>query len=328
MVHSLKERRAFTLVELLVVIAIIGVLVALLLPAVQTAREAARRIQCVNNVRQVCLAMVNFHDVKRHFPHGVYNYIDSTGTTPTPYNNTQDRRCWFHDVLPYVEEQPLYDLFEKHMATGKSALAFPQMGTVVPTFMCPSDGESRPKLLTYWGGLDDLPTQGFSGNYVACTGNSYFNPDMIDGEKMDTLIASSLLNGIAFAQSKVKAADVTDGMSKTAVISELILSPDTTAHDIRGRYYNPAHGGVFFSTRIPPNNLVPDRFNWCSDNPVPRAPCVWSDINMFVSTRSYHPGGVNIGMCDGSVRFVADGVAADAYLAAGSRNGEEPVSLE
>ena len=114
----------FTLVELLVVIAIIAMLVTLLLPAVQAAREAARRTQCTNNVRQICLGMLNTHDTAGHFPHGTYNLIDETGQTREPYNGKQDRRCWFHDMLPYVEEQALYDQFEQHMRRGQSALAF------------------------------------------------------------------------------------------------------------------------------------------------------------------------------------------------------------
>ena len=120
---------------------------------------------------------------------------------------------------------------------------------------------------------------------------------------------------------------MTDGTSKTALVGELILSPDTDSHDLRGRYYNPATGGVLFSTRIPPNTLVPDRFNWCAKNPLPQAPCVWSGTNMFVSTRSYHHGGVNVAMVDGSVRFVLDQVDARAFKAAGSRNGEEVFAL-
>ena len=324
--NSPHQRAGFTLVELLVVIAIIAMLVTLLLPAVQTAREAARRAQCVNNMRQVCLSLINHHDAKEHFPHSNYNYIDSTFTTPEPYNNTQDRRCWFHDTLPFLEEGPLFEAFEDHMDTGASALAFPQLGTPVPSFMCPSDGLS-PKLNTFWGGIG-TDTQGFSGNFVACTGNDFFNPGKTaDGKPANPLVNSSKLNGIFFAVSKVRIAQIEDGTTHTAMISEIILSPDTDSHDIRGRYYNPAHGGVIFSTRITPNTLVPDRFNWCGKNPVPRAPCTWSDSNMFVSARSYHPGGVNMGMADGSVRFVPNGVDAEAYKAAGSRNGQEVKKL-
>jgi prepilin-type N-terminal cleavage/methylation domain-containing protein len=323
---AVVQRAAFTLVELLVVIAIIAMLVTLLLPAVQSAREAARRTQCTNNQRQIVLAMINHHDAKGYFSHGTYNYIDSTGSTPEPYNNTQDRRCWFHDQLPFIEEGALFADFDEYMDTGKSALGYPKLGTPVMTFACPSDGLS-PKLNTFWGGLDGLPTQGFSGNYVACAGNDYFNPPPQPGKPINALTSSAHLNGVFFAQSKVRIGQIEDGTSHTALVSELILSPDTDSHDIRGRYYNPGHGGVLFSTRITPNTLVPDRFNWCANNPVPQAPCTWSDTNMFVSARSYHTGGVMMGMADGSIRFVDNGVDAQAYFAAGSRNGKEVKNL-
>jgi len=323
-------RRAFTLVELLVVIAIIGILIGLLLPAVQAAREAARRSQCSNNVKQIALGMLGFHNSRGHFPHGTYNYLDSTFRTPPPYgtmshiNNgdTQDRRCWMHDVWPYIEQKSLYDEFDKYMTGGSStpgsrqpsALGFPQSHTVIPTAMCPTD-PIGPKLHTYWGGLG-TPTQGFSGNYVACAGSGYFN----DNGNWES---SARLDGVCFAVSRVRIEDIDDGSSHTALLSEIILSPDTDSHDIRGRYHNPAHGGVLFSTRVPPNTMVPDRLNWCANNPVPRAPCVWNGRNMFVSARSYHPGGVNLGMADGSIHFIGSEVNPEAYKALGSRNGGE-----
>ncbi len=312
---SFSPRRGFTLIELLVVIAIIAILIALLVPAVQKVREAAARTQCINNMKQVCLAFHNHHDVRKALPHGTYNYLDSTGSTPAPYNNTQDRRCWYHDILPYLDQCQLSERFEIYTSTGASALGFPDLAAVVPPMMCASD-PLNPKLITFWGGLNGLPTQGFHGNYVGCAGDDYFNPGGV--------INSAKLDGLFFAQSRVRFTDISDGTSNTAMLGELILTTDNGAHDIRGRYHNPAHGGVLFSTRIPPNTLVPDQFNWCNTvNPNPRAPCIWTGTNMFVSARSYHTGGVNLGLADGSIRFIANSVNPVTYKALGSRNGGE-----
>jgi len=332
--HRLASRRAaFTLVELLVVVAIIGILIALLLPAVQAAREAARRMQCTNNLKQVALGLHNHHDQYGYLPHGTYNYMDHTFYTPPPYGtdtasgpgsgpHMQDRRCWMHDTLPFIEQGPLYQEFKVYMEKNASALGFPRLDSVIPPLMCPSD-PAGPKLHTYWGG-SGTPTQGFSGNVIACAGSGYFNPG--------GYLNSGDLDGLFFAVSKVRLTDIKDGTSNTAMVSELILTPDhgtspePGSHDIRGRYHNPAHGGVLFSTRITPNTLVPDRFNWCArpEDQLRRAPCVYTGTDMFVSVRSYHPGGVNIGLADGSVRFVTDGVDANLFKALGSRSGGEP----
>ncbi len=312
------NRRAFTLVELLVVIAIIGILVALLLPAVQAARESSRRMRCLNNEKQLVLGMHNHHDTKGRFPHGVYNMIDSVGSTPAPYNNTQDRRCWAQELWPFIEQDPLFAEFDRYMSVGtNSALGFPLLQTIIPTFMCISDPVS-PKTKTFWGGIG-TSDQGFSGNYVACATSEYFrrttNADSLD------------LDGMYYALSKTRLSDITDGSSNTAILSELILSPDTTGHVIHGRYHNPSHGGVFFSTRVPPNTLVPDRLNWCHGTPIKRAPCIYTDQDMFVSVRSWHTNGVNVALADGSVRFIISNVDPVAFKALGSRNGGETTSV-
>jgi prepilin-type N-terminal cleavage/methylation domain-containing protein/prepilin-type processing-associated H-X9-DG protein len=310
-----NDRVGFTLIELLVVIAIIAILLGLLLPAVQKVREAAARLKCATNLKQLGLALHSYHDSHGHFPHGNYNYIDSTGTTPPPYNNTQDRRCWMQDTLPYLEQEALFKQFDAFMATGATALSFPHNTTVIPNLMCPADPVS-PKTKTFNPGGGPGNSQGFSGNYVLCAGNDYFNPG--------GPASSADRNGLFFAQSRVALTGVTDGTSNTALSGEIILTPDVTDNDVRGRYYNSGHGGVLFSTRIPPNTLVPDRLDWCSAHPVPRAPCLWLSDNIFLSPRSYHAGGVNLGLADGSVRFVADGVDPEAFKALGSRNGGEP----
>jgi len=307
------RRVGFTLIELLVVIAIIAILIGLLLPAVQKVREAAARAKCNNNIKQVVIALHSYHDANGNFPHGTYNLIDGTGSTPAPYNGKFDRRCWAHDLLPYIEQGNLYAKFETYVNAGNSALGFPDLGTVLPTMFCPSDPTS-PKTQTFWGGFG-TPTQGFSGNYVVCGGDNYFNPGGTNG--------SLNTNGIFHALSKTKMTDITDGTSNTAFVSELILVPDTNGHDIRGRYFNPAHSGVAFSTIYPPNTLIPDQFNWCQATPVPRAPCTYTGTNMFVLPRSYHTGGVNMGLADGSVRFIRNTVTPATFRSLGSRNGGE-----
>jgi prepilin-type processing-associated H-X9-DG protein len=187
------------------------------------------------------------------------------------------------------------------------------MGTVIKTLSCPSDPVS-PKVNTFWGGFG-TPTQGFSGNYVVCAGSDYFNA----GGNPN----SANLDGVMYALSKNTLTDITDGTSNTAMVGELLLVEDTDSHDIRGRYYNPAHSGVAFSTRLPPNTSVADQFNWCANNPPARAPCIWTGTNIFVSARSMHPQGVNMALCDGSVRYIRNSVNPTTYRALGSRNGGE-----
>ncbi|MGE3803094.1 MAG: DUF1559 domain-containing protein [Gemmataceae bacterium] len=313
---GVSVRRGFTLIELLVVIAIIGILIALLLPAVQKVREAAKRMKCQNNMKQVALALHNYNTTHDHFPYSSWNRFDET------YIGYNDRRSWFPDLLAYLEQAPVQARFEQHMASGKNALTFGDIDTlVVMTMVCPSD-PIGPKSKTFYSGDGVNATQGFSGNYSVCAGNDYFNPGGING--------GLSLNGIFYCRSQTRIGEITDGTSNTALLSEIILSPDVTDNDVRGRYFNPSHtGGVAFSTRLPPNTPVPDQFNWCSSKPVKDAPCTWTGTNMFVLARSYHPGGVNLALADGAVRFVGNNVNPAAFRAYGSRNGDEvPASLD
>ncbi len=332
--------KAFTLVELLVVIAIIGVLVALLLPAVQAAREAARRSQCLNNLKQYGLGALNFESTQKRFPIGVTNDLNRGGVTAIP----NDRYCWFHDMLPYIEQVALADGIKEHLDTAPNASVMnyvPALTTIISSAMCPSDSVSpklhtaAPSLPPLSGKPEDPGHQGFHGNYIGCAASGYF--DKVDPEgpahlaeryrgKSSVRIARDL-DGILFPKSKVKMSEITDGASNTLLFSELILVEDGELNDIRGRYCNPIHGNVYFSTRRTPNTTEPDRHTWCGGAEAPpQAPCVWpSGRGLAIATRSYHPGGVNACKADGSVHFISDSISPIVYRALGSRDGEEVV---
>jgi len=184
--------------------------------------------------------------------------------------------------------------------------------------MCPSD-PAGPKVVT--SGWSESPggepenSQGFSGNYVCCAGSTIFNPtDDPDGKD---------LGGIFYAESHTRIADVLDGTTNTLLAGELIIVPDPVPSmwhiDHRGRYWNVHQGNTLFSTLYPPNTPVGDRSTWCIDTP-PKAPCQSNGIdNVVQSLRSYHPGGVNAIMADGSVHFISDHVNLLMYQAMGTR---------
>ena len=341
-----QVRTAFTLVELLVVIAIIGILVALLLPAIQAAREAARRSQCTSNMKQVALAILNFESQKKQLPRGTYNYLDSTanGTAP-PYGayngigspisaskDKFDRRCWFQDILPFVEESGLSDAYEafmnKPLAWGPypSSFDFDQAPTIVRSFVCPSDPVS-PKTHTFQPG-NLTATQGFSGNIVGCAGSYYENKLRTDDPNYDTYSSNVLLmgtkaDGLLLGGANVRLAQCTDGTSNTALVAEIRLVEDSRADDTRGRYYNPAHGGVLFTTQEPPNSQRGDELAWVSSkNDVSLAPIAEETEGgaYFQSTRSYHPGGSNVARADGSVELVSESIDQAVFQALGSRD--------
>jgi prepilin-type N-terminal cleavage/methylation domain-containing protein len=317
---SLREsaRLGVTLVELLVVVAIIGLLAGLLLPAVQGARESARRSTCANNHKQLGLALQRHVQQFGHFPRGQETWINDVGPTTTGWSN--HRWSWFVRALPFADQQALYDLqwgyysgIDWFTASAASYEALPGKATVVPSFMCPSD-PANPKVETGLGWPGNQ--QGFHGNYVLNAGNTTLNPG--------GPASSEKLNGIVFPLSAVTPAHIRDGLSNTLLVSELVLVRDArnSGDDVRGRYHNSIHAGSFFSTLYPPNTSVPDVFPYGLAT-VPRAPYVSSATNIVVSARSHHAG-VGAGMADGSVRFVTDDVDAGVWRDAGSRDGREP----
>jgi prepilin-type N-terminal cleavage/methylation domain-containing protein/prepilin-type processing-associated H-X9-DG protein len=306
----MKRRSAFTLIELLVVIAIIGILIGLLLPAVQKVREAANRMKCQNNMRQVTLALHNYHDAMGSFPFGT---IDTIKADP---GWDQQRYTWMQVVLPYIEQAAMGRQIDAWLKAGGGPCLYGSSGVPgheipISILMCPSD-PANPKT-TAFGGSE----QGAHGNYALCAGSTSFNTATL------TPGDGTTLNGIFFSRSKTRITDIADGTSNTLAASEIIVVPDALAHDVRGRYWNNANqGSVLFATLYPPNTAVPDRLQWCS-NQLTQAPCTATTTDIVLSARSYHTGGVNAGMADGSVRFVPDSVNTSAYLNAGTRAGGE-----
>lgn len=308
------NRRGFTLVELLVVIAIIGILVALLLPAVQAARESARRMQCSNSMKQIALGLHNYHTAHRSFMWGISDRQSEWGV-----QGGLDRNCWMHALLPYVEQTALYDRFMDQQKKGISALNWDLRDTVVSVSICPSD-PTQAKTKTG----SDRSNQGFSGNMVLCAGSTDFG----------TRFSTNHMDGLFYSRSKVRIDDIRDGTSNTLMVSELILVPDDSyttctgeGHDLRGRYNNPPLSNVLFTTLNPPNTNVPDVGTWCATNhPVSPCSCASGYNNERVHARSYHPGGVNGARADGGVGFYSSNADATVFRAIGTRAGGEIVN--
>ena len=324
--ESGRRGRGFTLVELLVAIAVIGVMTAILLPAVQAAREAARRMECSNNAKQIALALHNHHDLHRNFPTGQRTYLNSF------VDGVADARCWYQATLRFVERNDLADVFENYMCSDPSAASYgsPDRWLRVPTFMCPSDPAAgkNTTCTSPWDGHSFGPwpvesSQGFHGNYVGCAGSNYFGPGSLWGRN------GGDLNGIFYCKSRTRLASVRDGTSNTLLLSEIVLVPDARGlDDIRGRYYNAQCGNAWFCTAEPPNTSVPDQQIHCNPDDPANAPCIrlpGDGIDFMQFARSVHKRGVTAAMCDGSIHFFSNSIDREVFRALGSRAGNETV---
>ncbi len=307
-----RRRLAFTLVELLVVIAIIGVLVALLLPAVQAAREAARRSSCSNNFKQLGIAIHNYHDTLNALPPGTMaTQLNSSGSNPGSMS-------WMPHLLPFMEQGALYDKLQPYMSTRNSS-GFPSiyMNTIIKTLVCPSDGNSPQDGKGAGHPADDsIPpdyNDGFVGNYLLCHGSQ----DL-------TVATSKDANGIFYYLSKTNLASITDGTSNTIMGSEVLVVPQVGKRDWRGRYYRADHNSSLFTTRYSPNpKNFADQCRTCDAGSPPYAPCTGNTDTQYIVARSRHPAGVNAVMGDGSVRFVTSTINLATWQALGTRAGGE-----
>src|SRR5262245_10520630 len=255
----LRGRRAFTLIELLVVIAIIGILIGMLLPAVQKVRAAAANSKCKNNLKQLGLALHNYAGTNTEkLPPGQYNNF---------YSNDAPwvRGCWVQPTLPFIEQDNLYRIYDTaRQSNGNWALLCPNKDTLIPGLVCPSDPNS-PKTQTRdtnnIGGVAQM--QGLHTNYVLCSGSTTYGGFATYGTPATPAAATGLnLNGVFYVKSQNRIDAIPDGTSNTVFASEILLSPDVSANDLRGRYCNSWEGNSLFSTILPPNSSSPDRQNY------------------------------------------------------------------
>lgn len=290
------SRRGFTLIELLVVIAVIAILIAMLVPAVQKVREASARAQCQNNIKQMGIALHNHHDTNKSFPKGCQD-------GPTPFGSI--RQGWPPYLLPYVEQgaaASLYDLTQSPFGTSNSATPTSATNTNLAVWLCPSDrGVVNVKMP--WGYFS-------LGNYMPFFGLR----DLGDA------FTAPLSQRTAMAPNYgARINEITDGTSNTMIMSEYLRStggaPNPGEVEQRGMVWQSDEtGGGSITAKFPPNTASNDVFYpnwWCVNDPLGNLPCITGTTNgsdHTAAARSRHTGGVNVLLCDGSVRFVDQSV--------------------
>ncbi len=328
-----RRRRGFTLIELLVVIAIIAVLVALLLPAVQQAREAARRSQCTNNMKQIALAIHNYHDAYNLFPAGIMANSGPTSIN-AGWSACDFTATWATSILPYVDQTPLYNLdnFNVSLWNPVNQLVVSQ---VLPLYVCPSDLNGGTQLAPPPTGCYSSNPAGqnmvFLGSYRGVAGkyanlwnsagatlfwdfNNYFRPGFLPS--FDPGSAGPL--HVCGTTAKNEAiANITDGSSNTFLVGEYATatSPQWGAE--------PTGGAVFTtlsSASVYPQCIGLADYDACVAAGVPVNRC----RRAFAS---FHPQGMNFVYCDGHVRFVSKNVDIVVFQGLATIHGREATSL-
>ncbi len=302
MYHTIPNRRSrlpngFTLVELLVVIAIIGILIALLLPAVQSAREAARRLQCQNNMRQLGLALHNYHFTHQRFPPGAILHAQVTAANSTWCTSpgiNHGGPPWTVLLLSFLEQQNLYNQldFSKPFSDDSFNTPPPNFSAIVPlpVFECPSQAQRLNETTNnYWGVAG-------GGPQAACSGAS--------GTR------DFFINGTLFVNSSISMAELRDGASNTFLLGETRYMGANNMWSSSGKT-NSLAAVVNIAGAKEPINLHPYEAN----NP----PYVFRGFS------SYHPGGTHMALADGSIHFIGESIDLATYQQLAIRNDSLPL---
>jgi prepilin-type N-terminal cleavage/methylation domain-containing protein/prepilin-type processing-associated H-X9-DG protein len=329
------RRQAFTLIELLVVIAIIAILIALLVPAVQKVRESASLTQCVNNLKQIGLALHNYHDTYNVFPPG---YVDgNTDPNSTPDNDVGPGWGWASYLLPYLEQGNVFNQINFNVPVGSGVnTAVSQISLSV--FQCPSDPYQQDVGL-YDSNFTNIIATVAHGNYVGCNGweecfnGASGNPGGgvgTDGEPGNLGVGGV---GVFYRNSKTRIADVTDGMSNTIFAGERSgnHSPTTWTGAVAGARcpawmavqppspYSPPPGPAYDNADFGEALVLAH----CNATHLPNADFPIYDPDTFYSM---HNGGANFLFGDGSVHFLSSYINPQTYQALATIAGGEPAN--
>lgn len=320
-------RRGFTLVELLVVIAIIATLVGLLLPAVQSARESARRTQCMSNLRQLGLGLLLHTDVRKRFPSGALAYLNagtlvpSTGSEPSRTAVTGGWG-WGTFILPYVEEQPLFDRLAPN---GPNFPASPNADTrtILPAFVCPSEAAPSLNFAAALGG--DGATDGHArSSYSAVAGS------VTPVEYRGHTPLAEVNRGIFGYNTRVKLSDVSDGLSKTMMLVERFWDGVDSEKRRGGVWVGKAPGsgsfaGNKYSTMVRVQNHADWVINGLNNN---AAASAHLSGGVGLSSGAISGGlGTNVVMGDGSVTMISENIDGTIWQLLGQRADGQPVTV-
>ncbi len=305
------HRQGFTLIELLVVLAIIGVLIALILPAVQAAREAARRMHCANNLKQIGLALHNYHDSLGAFPPG---YISRPGTDG---DNTGPGWGWAAMILPQLEQPAIFNSVNFGLGIEDPSNRTARVSRI-GTFACPSDASFRSPFTV----VDDMATATTAGNPICDVAGSNYVGSFGTGDPSD-IPGQDAGEGLLFRNLSIRIADITDGTSQTFAVGERShnLSRPTWVGSVTGAVVPvvelQTQGG------LDPEGGAALVVSHTGEEHGPNARPSHADQYW-----SRHPGGAQFVMCDGSVKFIKEQVGLSIFRAVATRRGGELVSAD